>query len=283
MPMSIDRPNRSGCPDDSLPSFERPPVIETVLGVQFEPLSAFTNGHLGAFWKRLGRDWVHLSDAAAIEPQFEHFGVGQSWGGIRLSLAPPGVRLRLMNRAKDRMIQVQNGRLHYNWIGHGKDYPRYRLIRPEFDKTFQAFEDFVSEEALGEVLPNQWEVTYVNRIPSGTLWSAPADWGTRVIPGLLGSLQGTTDVSMERFGGQWHFEIQPYQGRLHVEISQRVSEPEDEPDVLILKLTARGPIARNEAKGLSLAGGLDLGRRVIVESFKSLTAKEAHEHWGIRQ
>jgi hypothetical protein len=36
--------------------YENPPVVKTVLGVQFEPLATFSNAHLGAFWKRLDAD-----------------------------------------------------------------------------------------------------------------------------------------------------------------------------------------------------------------------------------
>ena len=36
---------------NGLPDYERPPVVETVLGVQFDSLPKFTNAHLGTFWE----------------------------------------------------------------------------------------------------------------------------------------------------------------------------------------------------------------------------------------
>ncbi len=68
------------------------------------------------------------------------------------------------------MIQVQNGRLHLNWLGRGQ-YPRYATIRPEFDQALAAFTAFVADEDLGEIRANQREITYVNQIPKGPLWS----------------------------------------------------------------------------------------------------------------
>ena len=68
--------------DSSLPAFRKPPVVETVLGVQFDPIPGFSNAHLGAFWKRLlahensgsAGEWRTLTDAPPIEPTFERFG-----------------------------------------------------------------------------------------------------------------------------------------------------------------------------------------------------------------
>lgn len=52
--------------EQNLPSFERPPVIETMLGVQFQPLPALRSAHLGAFWKTLGEEWPVVLDASII-------------------------------------------------------------------------------------------------------------------------------------------------------------------------------------------------------------------------
>ena len=272
--------------EEGLPSFERPPVLETVLGVQFEPLRSLTSAYLGAFWKSLGSNWVPVEDAPAIEPQFEQFGIGPSWGSVRLSFGQmPGIRLRIRSKAKakSRMIQVQNGRFHYNWVGVGKDYPRYSQIRQEFDKELKAFENFLREESLGEIKPNQWEVTYVNHIPRRTTWETPAEWGPRVLPGLLGCFPESNEVAAESFGGQWHYEIKPQRGRLHIELRHMKPESPDAPDLLIMKLTARGPIGTAEEGGPTLDQGLDLGREAIVRAFKELTSPEAHEYWGLKR
>ena len=45
------RPTTFPMPDEPLPKFDSPPVIETVLGVQFTPLANFTGALAGSFWK----------------------------------------------------------------------------------------------------------------------------------------------------------------------------------------------------------------------------------------
>lgn len=283
--------------DSKLPSFRKPPVIETVLGVQFDPIPGFTTAHLGAFWKWLvarsrattNEKWTVLSDAPLIEPAFERFDSGpdgtQLWSPelmIQVGAIRPA-RLQIRNDRKDAMIQVQNTRLHYNWIGQrGEEYPRYTTVRPKFDAVYALFLEFLEAEGLAGPNDNQWEVTYVNHIPHGTVWQTPTDWAT-LFHGLLGSYQKATEVRVESVGGSWHFEIPPQRGRLHVDLKHaKVSAPGSE-ELIRLTLTARGPIANSGADHQSLARGLDLGRRVIVRAFWELTSPEAHKVWGLTQ
>jgi len=274
---------------EQLPSFERPPVVETVLGVQFKPLSGFCNAHLGAFWKHLGgdwckllgKDWSLLSDAPTLEPRFERFEGGEAWAqlgsGIRLT-ADPSARLQIRSAAGDAMIQLQNGRLHYNWLGtRGGDYPCYKNVRPRFDELLRGFKGFVSSEGLGELAPNQWEITYVNHMPKGGVWNVPSDWAS-VLVGLPGVWAEPSPVRLESFAGAWHFQIDPQRGRLHAEIRSARAGSAEGPEVLRLTLTARGPTS--DERGVSQ--GLDLGRKAIVKTFKEITSPKAHEYWGLR-
>ena len=113
-------------PDDRLPSFKNPPVVETVLGVQFRRLEDFSNAHLGAFRQRLGGEWPIVRDKPPIPHVFEEFVGEGAWRGIGAPLTltqDPASRLQILNQAQNRMIQIQNGRLHYNWLGEGGGGP----------------------------------------------------------------------------------------------------------------------------------------------------------------
>jgi len=177
------------------------------------------------------------------------------------------------------MIQIQNGRLDYNWLGQGGgSYPRYKSVRPEFDKTLKQFKKFLDIRGLGDFEPNQWEVTYVNHIPKGTVWNEPGDW-----MGLFEKLPGPSldsqELQLGGLGGQWHFEIIPQRGRLHVQLQHGRLGSETGEEALVLKLTGRGPISTKGGVD-DLDKGLNLGHEVIVTSFRDLTSCEAHEYWG---
>lgn len=266
-----------------LPSFGKPPVAETVLGLQFDPIPAFSNAHLGAFWKRLGVDWPTVVDAPALEPQRERFGAESQWaatGLFDIRLSPMiGVRLQLRNAAGDRMVQVQNGRLHYNWVGHaGNPYVRYKVVRSEFAAVAKVFWAFLAEEQLGAPRPNQWEVTYVNHIGKGTVWKSPDDWQNVFHAGLVPSIRS---AKLESIGGEWHYEIEPQRGRLHVQLQHGRTVSLDGPEALILTLTARGPIAAGGGEPVQAAfdTGLDTGHAVIVKSFAEMISAAARDHW----
>jgi hypothetical protein len=59
-----------------LPGFERPPVIETILGVHFEPIRGLTAVYLGLFWRSLQRDrWPAVRELTPIPPQIEQYDI----------------------------------------------------------------------------------------------------------------------------------------------------------------------------------------------------------------
>jgi len=271
-----------------LPNYERPPVIETVLGVQFDRLPRFKNAHLGGFWKTLSQEeWPTVTDAPALPTQVERFDAGAQWAaGLRLQLTgDPSCRLRISNDKGDRMIQLQNNRLHFNWLGQGRqDYPRYPKVRKGFVSVLDRFTRFIIDEDLGEFRPDQWEVTYVNQIPQGTVWTTPADWGffrpLAGVPTVEGVIEG------ESFSGQWHFVIPGQRGRLHIAWEhgkgQREGKDESPPEFVRLTLTARGAITGKADGTRPILDGLNLGHETIVRSFGTLMSNDANAYWGLK-
>jgi len=196
------------------PVFEDPPVIETVLGVQFAPLNGLTSAHVGWFWKtHLDGEWQKVAETVALPDEFERFEATPP-GRVQFRVEPirfPG-RVLISQVNDGRMIQIQPTRFHYNWNRVGGEYPRYRKVLEEFDRHFGSFCRFVAEAKLGEVVPNQWELTYIDSIPQGALWNTPADWH-EVLPGLFSPPGPVGSSRLESVGGEWHFEIPPQRGR----------------------------------------------------------------------
>ena len=269
-----------------LPYYDNPPVVETVLGVQFDRLSGFKNGHLGAFWMSLGADeWPVVEDAPPLPPQFERFDKTARWAtGIHLQLTQdPACRLQIKNKKGDRMIQLQNNRLHFNWLGEaGGGYPRYETVRAGFASTLRGFVDFSEQQHVGCFRPNQWEVTYVNQIPQGSIWNTPSDWG--FFKPLAGFAAVENLVRGESFGGEWHFVIPDQKGRLHVQWQHGMRPAAEESGIEVVRLTftARGPIADSDDHQQSIFEGVDLGREIIVSTFKELMSDEANTFWGLQ-
>lgn len=259
------------------PSFAEPPVIETAIGVTFESLERLTNAHQGAYWVAKRDLWPHVKDAAPAERQIEQF--DDAWivppRVFRLS-QDPSSRLALLNPDRSRAIQVQQSGFDYSWIKAGATpYPRYGQVRDEFDREWESYLEFLLGYEIGPPVQVQWEITYVNKIAEGSLWNTPNDW-PKIFSSSFGVPWESALANLESFSTQWHFQIPDRRGRLHVNVSHATHEGDN---ALMLVLTARGPIDENVKRTLS--AGIDLGRRTIVDYFKSITSTEAHKHWKI--
>jgi uncharacterized protein (TIGR04255 family) len=272
-----------------LPDYLSPPVIETVLGVQFERPRGLTSAHLGAFWKTLDQsEWVSVSDAPPLAPQFEEFTKSARWSrGLHFTLThDPAFRVQIRNRDKNRMIQVQNNRLHLNWLGQqDRAYRRYVQVKEEFVDILERFAAFVGNlPAQGEpgLRLTQWEVTYVNKILRGTVWQSPNEWSFFK---PLNDMSDLPNVALgESFGGEWHFVIPERRGRLHVEWkhARDTDKSGQEEEHIRLTLTGRGPVIGDVQSVQSAIDGLDVGHEAIVRTFAGLMSPRANAYWGLK-
>ncbi len=268
----------------SLPTFDRPPLLETVIGVQFNPIAGLTVAHFGAFWKTLAAYWPKVIETAAIGQTFEPTTEEELWSrsGVFLQLfQKPEVRLQLVSPNGDRMVQLENGWLIHNWRRRPgtEPYPRHDQLRNEFEETRRAFAAFLAAQGLAPMTPNLWEVTYVNEIVQGELWTEVGDWNS-IFPALAREpLPGIG--RLQTHAASWAFEIKPGSARLAIQVEHaRRSLPEPKA-VMYLKLIARGPV--NDGREADLQHGLDLGHGAIVGAFTACCSEKARKHWGYQE
>jgi uncharacterized protein (TIGR04255 family) len=272
-------PSRDGSPR---PDFERPPVTEVVLGVQFDPLPLITGPRIAEFWMdRLRPEFPDAREAPALEAAMEWFGLQPN---ARISFtsspfAPPNRWMFLQDR-KNRLVQVQQDRFVLNWrrIAEADTYPRYESIRTAFEARLDQFLEFVASKKLGTIVPTLAELTYVNLIDQSVdvlnVASVIAPWSGTHSDSYLQSAEGV-DLNIRYLIKRDDVPV----GRLHVsstEAFRRVGK-ELKP-ALQLTLTARGTPARQDMQGV--LDFMDLGREQIVRGFASITTPEAHRAWG---
>jgi uncharacterized protein (TIGR04255 family) len=223
-----------------------------------------------------------VQDVPPLPRQEERFTPEPQWGkSLRLQLTQnPASRLQIRNRDGNRMVQLQDGRMHLNWLGEGGDsYPRYSQVRTEFDNLLTQLARFVDASQLGVLIPDQWEVTYVNRIRQG-LSTTPADWDFFRPLNPMPSIESV--IEPESFTGEWHFVIPEQRGRLHIHWQHARETESDEDSYVLLTLTARGPIGNETGFNSSVLAGIDLGRATIVRSFRYLMSESANIEWKLK-
>jgi uncharacterized protein (TIGR04255 family) len=146
-----------------LPSFERPPVSEVAIGVEFLPLPALTvvpMVELRPIWRDR---YPHIEEKPAL-PSVPIGGLKVNFN-FQIATGIPPMRIWFLSDDRTELLQVQGDRLVLNWRADFKNpYPRYRQLEPTFSANWRLFESEIRNRSLGDLQPILAEVTYVNRI-----------------------------------------------------------------------------------------------------------------------
>jgi uncharacterized protein (TIGR04255 family) len=232
--------------------------------------------YLGLFWAELRDEYPLFEVHPALEPVIERFGDRPETiapVGFRLLEKPETPRCWFLDKTGNRLVQVQEDRLIHNWrrVKDEDAYPRYTSVRATFEREYQRLAAFVSRERVGELIPQQCEMTYINHITATRFDSVFTALKSPARGFLPTPEQGAFTLTYQIPGDT----TQPL-GRLHVMLQPARRRRDDAP-LLVLNLTARGV-----PDGQGLQGTLrffDRAREFIVRGFCDLTSAEMHKVW----
>jgi uncharacterized protein (TIGR04255 family) len=201
---------------------------------------------------------------------------------VQMLESPPAPRVWFLNEAGTELIQVQSDRFIHNWrkVGEGDTYPRYEYIRNTFRSELEAFQAILTREEIGEIVPNQCEVTYVNHIVSGSGWNSHGQLGNVLtVFQTAYSDDKLAEPEDVRLGLRFVLKDDHSEpiGRLHIS-AQPVYRRADHVPMIALTLTARGRPSGEKLDDVLRC--LDVGRDSIVCAFASITTPEMHRIWG---
>jgi uncharacterized protein (TIGR04255 family) len=260
-----------------LPDFERPPLVEVALSVQFNRLESMRAVDLGLLWAAFRDRYPHCEEMPPLEPIIESPGIQVE---VLRGFVP---RLWLVDESGSGLVQVQADRFAYNWrAAAGEAYPRYSEVRGRFQREFEVFRAFVAMHLKADIEPNLCEVAYVNIIPSGDGGYAAGELDqvlTCFAPRYSdGYLAAPASVSLDLRYPVTGANGVPA-GSLQVSAKPVVSHADGQ-SRLMLDLVARSAPASGNVDGILTC--FDLGRETIVRAFASLTRPEMHDLWGRR-
>ena len=270
-----------GSAETPLPDYERPPVIEVVCGIQFEPMPNFQATTFGLFWQTIRDEYIQAQEMAPLPQVSEQFPAVAKIRQPRVEIldTPPLPRIFFVNKISSWLIQLQRDRFLHNWRKQeDKDiYPRYPAVVDKFWKAWEKFSKFCKDENLGEPIVNQLEITYINHIPFGDGWETLGDSG-KVFPDVGWRSEERFLPFPESLSLALSFIIPESQGRLHVSLKHAIRVADSQP-VLLCELTARGMSASKNSS--AIRAWFDLGREWIVRGFADLVDKKIQkEQWG---
>jgi uncharacterized protein (TIGR04255 family) len=281
---TYDRMQSSSRPAD-LPDFSRPPVSEVALSIQFASIARFQNSYVGLLWERLRNEYPNVSEQPPLAAAFETFGGAPAAAFppflIETLLSPPMRRFWFEGADSRELLQVQQDRIVHNWRKREseEEYPRYEAIRSRFSSDVATFRDFLVSENLGEVRPNQCEVSYINNIelPGEVNFHQQLHRST---PMWTGSFSGSYAPEVENTTLQSRFvlreEGKPY-GRTYVTFAPWFLAADNRP-IIRLEITVR---AKPRDESIEAAFRLlDEGREVVVRTFAAVTTPAMWKYWG---
>jgi uncharacterized protein (TIGR04255 family) len=268
-----------------LPHFRDPPVSEVALSIQFDPLSRLQIHHFGLLWLEFQTRFPKVESRPPIDRQVETFPKEPvTQPQIAFELVNPFItpRVWFISANGSELLQVQQDRFIVNWrrVRPEDRYPRYPHIRRMLEDEFIIFAKFVAAQKLGNIVPNQCEVTYINQIQTGSVWERHSQVG-RVLNVMAPEFNDESLPTPEqfRFSAQYLMgDSNAPIGRLHLDFHPAF-RPVDRSPTFAMNLTARGKPLGDGFDGV--AKFMDVARENIVRGFRALTTPAMHKEWGL--
>lgn len=262
-----------------LPEFDRPPVVEVAIGVQFEPITSFRQAHLGLFWDRIRTDYPMTQDQVRLDSPVETLEADGGWPTLQFELidAPPAHRAWFISGDDSMLVQVQDDRLIHNWRHRGGEYPRFEPLLDVFWSHADNFDAAVRDAGLTPMPVRQAEVTYVN-------WIA-ADSMEQFFRPSIASVLDVAGIGSRPDGQRWAARYPVRDGddlRGWLSVDAQAGRRLVEGKVSVgfqLSLTFRAPVTVGVDRA-TISSLLALGRSSIVRAFAALTTDTMHDEWG---
>jgi uncharacterized protein (TIGR04255 family) len=256
----------------SLPEFSRPPVVEVVLGVEFQPLPRLGAVNLAKFTSRWEIAYPLLFEQMPLPPSPPPGAVFDA-PQMMVNVGGPAVRIWRMSAAQDQLLQVQRDRLVLNWRRQDETYPHYDALKPIFSNAYEDLLAFVGEAAdLGPIQPRSAEVTYVNR------FGVEPDSTTALLTALA-----HPPVSSERNGSPIAIRMNQLWDRSIGETAASLALDVDAtPSVTngaLLTFSYREALSSDSTRE-DVLSAMDRGHEVVVLTFAEVTSTEMQRVWG---
>lgn len=262
---------------DRTPKYDNPPVVETVIGVQFPELAEFRSAHFGEYRSRIKDRFPACEDQPRLRSVNEVFprAAPRDIPVVRFSRGVAPARIWYVAKPANELIQLQPDRYLFNWRKRddGTEYPSYSVNSQKFLDLFKEFRQFCDSAQLDDPTPEIAEVTYINHIRTESAESAVELFG-KVFVGMRWETADGWLPKPESAGFNRSFVIDKSRGRLHATAAVAVDLVRKE-ELVRLELTAR--VIHPAGDAVQIEESLQLAHDWVVSGFASMTSPEIQE------
>jgi uncharacterized protein (TIGR04255 family) len=263
----------------TLPDYDFPPAIETLMGFHFAQYANLNVLHFGKLWALFEEKYPK---AQIVPPIIDPRQVVQ--GTFDLAQLPS--RVMFTDSVDSQLVQVQPSLFLRNWrkTSENMQYTHYKDLRPKFESDWATFTAFLGSNGLPEPRVFQTEVTYVNHLVRGTVWESYND-----LPRLLKPLAPSSGVKEK--GRSYNFLPAPSGLALNLvynldgsgvnlTIACNSAVRVDGVEVVQRTVSAKADTSRPGTP--SIWEMLDRCHDAVILGFDDITTDEAHAKWGKR-
>jgi uncharacterized protein (TIGR04255 family) len=256
------------------------------ISVQFQHVATFKTTDLGLIWEKFRDRFPRTEQQPPLPHIVERKGVRPMPPQVEFSVVSATEhvpRVWMVNEADTELIQIQPDHFVRNWRRHHDraiGYPSFDALRPGFVRDLEIFLDFARAEKWSPIVPDQCEVTYINRIDPCRVWSRHSELGkvfrgwSEGYPQLVGTAPEALQVSTKHELTDSRGE---FLGRLFLDITSAFARDAPESPIFMFQLCARGRPLGDGFDGVMRF--IDLGHEAIVNSFAEVTTNEMHREW----
>lgn len=143
-----------------MPPFKKPPIVEVVMGVFFEPIASLDPMLLGTYWSERRDDFPtrKLAPAVADRP------------GLLFSAGVAPTRCWLESDDEQYLVQLQPDRFYFNWRRRHAEYPRFgdhggkAGVCTRGLSEYERFASFCEREGAAKPTVRRVELSKVDRV-----------------------------------------------------------------------------------------------------------------------
>ena len=262
-----------------------PPIEELALSIQFKSLEGLVAPRVGKLWaQKFASHLPRLEEHPPIQEAIERFEPPKPHAfSFKWETGAQPNRVWMLSESGTELLQVQQNRMVSNWRKQGTSaqYPKYHPgLREKTLEAWRHFSEFVNKEGLGELIPNQCEVTYVDHIPIEDLPGGEG-WPGQLLTCMLPTYEDPQLGQTEEASCSLVFRLSrakdhPPYGRLRFSAKPKTRKA-DGKKVLVLNTVARGaPEGPSEDLVFET---LDLLQKEASDFFKRVTTQHMQDLW----
>ena len=146
----------------------------------FSLLIGFSAPHLGEIWQEFKEfGFIYTTTHESIPPVIEPFSGQIPEPQVQISNVPDFHRILFIHEDGNQILQVQRDRFTFNWrkIEEEQKYPGFSSIFASFENFYTRFRENLKNQEIGEIVPLQYELGYINQLRHGDGWDTLGDIG----------------------------------------------------------------------------------------------------------